>query len=43
MTPKRFSAIAARLLRCPAAPYCENNVRDGVEQLCAVIERARAP
>jgi endoglucanase len=35
MTPNQFSAIAARLLCCPAAPYHESGVRAVVEQLCA--------
>lgn len=35
MTPKEFSRIAGRLMRCPAAPFHEAGVREAVELLCA--------
>ena len=35
MNPKTFAQIAARLLRCPAAPYHESATRDAVEKICA--------
>ena len=35
MNSTQFSALAARLLRCPAAPYHEAGVRAAVEELCA--------
>ena len=34
MTPKEFSLITGRLMRCPAAPFYEAGVRDAVELLC---------
>jgi endoglucanase len=34
MTPKEFSLIAGRLMRCPAAPFYEAGVRAAVELLC---------
>jgi endoglucanase len=34
MTPKEFSLITGRLMRCPAAPFYEAGVRAAVELLC---------
>lgn len=35
MTSREFSAIARRLMACPAAPYHEDGVRAAAEALCA--------
>ena len=34
MLPKNFSRLAERLMRCPAAPYCEDRVRAEVKRIC---------
>lgn len=35
MNSRDFCELAARLLRCPTAPYYEHAVRDEVERICA--------
>jgi putative aminopeptidase FrvX len=45
MTPREFSNLAGRLMRCPTAPYHEQAVRAETERICAEhgLSHARDP